>query len=50
MSSSEEKFQEIIDAEEKIEPTDWMPEGYRKNLRTRPVTGSTCTRRPRPSG
>ena len=32
MSSPEEKFQAIIDAEEKIEPTDWMPDGYRKNL------------------
>ncbi|HZD23231.1 MAG TPA: 1,2-phenylacetyl-CoA epoxidase subunit PaaA [Acidimicrobiia bacterium] len=27
-----EKFQAIIDAESKIEPTDWMPEGYRKTL------------------
>ena len=32
MSSPEDRFQAIIDAEEKIEPTDWMPEGYRKNL------------------
>jgi ring-1,2-phenylacetyl-CoA epoxidase subunit PaaA len=32
MSSPEEKFHAIIDAEEKIEPTDWMPEGYRKTL------------------
>ena len=30
--SSEERFQEIIDAEDSIEPTDWMPEGYRKTL------------------
>ena len=32
MSSPEDRFQAIIDAEEKIEPTDWMPQGYRKNL------------------
>jgi ring-1,2-phenylacetyl-CoA epoxidase subunit PaaA len=32
MPPPEEKFQAIIDAEDKIEPTDWMPEGYRKNL------------------
>ncbi len=28
----EQKFQSKIDAEEKIEPKDWMPEAYRKNL------------------
>jgi ring-1,2-phenylacetyl-CoA epoxidase subunit PaaA len=28
----EEAFQARIDAEEKIEPRDWMPEKYRKNL------------------
>ena len=28
----EAKFQGKIDAEEKIEPKDWMPDGYRKNL------------------
>ncbi len=28
----EQIFQNKIDAEEKIEPKDWMPEGYRKNL------------------
>lgn len=28
----EQKFQNKIDAEEKIEPKDWMPEAYRKNL------------------
>jgi ring-1,2-phenylacetyl-CoA epoxidase subunit PaaA len=28
----EARFQAIVDAEDKIEPTDWMPEGYRKNL------------------
>ncbi len=27
-----ERFQAIVDAEEKIEPTDWMPEEYRKSL------------------
>lgn len=29
---TEEKFQDLIDEEAKIEPTDWMPEGYRKTL------------------
>jgi len=29
---SEERFQARIDAEEKIEPKDWMPEKYRQNL------------------
>ena len=29
---NEEKFQEKIDAEKKIEPKDWMPEAYRKHL------------------
>ena len=28
----EEYFQKQIDAEKKIEPKDWMPEGYRKHL------------------
>ncbi len=28
----EQRFQSLIDADEKIEPTDWMPEGYRKTL------------------
>ncbi|NOX52081.1 MAG: 1,2-phenylacetyl-CoA epoxidase subunit A [Gammaproteobacteria bacterium] len=28
----EQVFENKIDAEEKIEPKDWMPEGYRKNL------------------
>jgi ring-1,2-phenylacetyl-CoA epoxidase subunit PaaA len=27
----EARFQARIDAEEKIEPNDWMPEGYRKH-------------------
>lgn len=32
-SSAEElRFQQTIDAEEKIEPRDWMPEKYRRNL------------------
>ncbi|MEX0864486.1 MAG: 1,2-phenylacetyl-CoA epoxidase subunit PaaA [Acidimicrobiia bacterium] len=30
--TSPERFQAIIDAEDKIEPTDWMPEGYRSTL------------------
>lgn len=30
--SLEEKFQKRVDAEEKIEPKDWMPEEYRKTL------------------
>ncbi|QFT32256.1 1,2-phenylacetyl-CoA epoxidase, subunit A [Labrenzia sp. THAF82] len=32
MSAEERAFQERIDRGEKIEPTDWMPEGYRKTL------------------
>ena len=28
----EERFQARIDAEQKIEPKDWMPEAYRKTL------------------
>ena len=32
MVSQEEKFQAAIDAEQKIEPKDWMPEAYRKTL------------------
>lgn len=32
ISSLEEKFQEAIDAEVKIEPRDWMPDAYRKTL------------------
>jgi len=28
----EEKFQEKIEAEQKIEPKDWMPDGYRSHL------------------
>ena len=32
MSPEERAFQERIDNGEKIEPRDWMPEGYRKNL------------------
>ena len=32
MSPQESAFQARIDADEKIEPKDWMPEGYRKTL------------------
>ncbi|MEL6233118.1 MAG: 1,2-phenylacetyl-CoA epoxidase subunit PaaA [Pseudomonadota bacterium] len=32
MSPEERAFQDRIDAGEKIEPKDWMPEGYRKTL------------------
>ncbi|GAB2187005.1 1,2-phenylacetyl-CoA epoxidase subunit PaaA [Roseibium sp. LAB1] len=32
MTDEERAFQERIDRGEKIEPTDWMPEGYRKTL------------------
>jgi ring-1,2-phenylacetyl-CoA epoxidase subunit PaaA len=32
MDPQERSFQERIDAGGKIEPKDWMPEGYRKNL------------------
>ncbi|KMW60265.1 Phenylacetate-CoA oxygenase, PaaG subunit [Candidatus Rhodobacter oscarellae] len=32
MSPEEARFQARVDAGEKIEPKDWMPEGYRKNL------------------
>ncbi|MEL7230721.1 MAG: 1,2-phenylacetyl-CoA epoxidase subunit PaaA [Pseudomonadota bacterium] len=32
MTPQERAFQERIDRGEKIEPKDWMPEGYRKNL------------------
>ena len=32
MSAEERAFQDRIDAEEKIEPKDWMPDGYRKTL------------------
>ena len=32
MTEQERAFQERIDRGEKIEPTDWMPEGYRKTL------------------
>jgi ring-1,2-phenylacetyl-CoA epoxidase subunit PaaA len=28
----EERFQAVIDADEKVEPSDWMPEGYRQTL------------------
>ncbi len=32
MSAEERAFQDRVDANEKIEPKDWMPEGYRKTL------------------
>jgi ring-1,2-phenylacetyl-CoA epoxidase subunit PaaA len=32
MTAEEARFQDRIDAGEKIEPKDWMPEGYRKTL------------------
>ncbi|MBF9035688.1 1,2-phenylacetyl-CoA epoxidase subunit A [Rhodobacterales bacterium HKCCE2091] len=32
MSPEERAFQDRIDANEKIEPKDWMPDGYRKTL------------------
>ena len=32
MSAEEARFQDRIDAGEKIEPKEWMPEGYRKTL------------------
>ena len=31
-SQQESLFQQKVDAEQKIEPRDWMPDGYRKNL------------------
>jgi ring-1,2-phenylacetyl-CoA epoxidase subunit PaaA len=30
MTEEEARFQDRIDAGEKIEPKDWMPEGYRR--------------------
>ena len=30
--SGEERFQATIDADEKVEPRDWMPDGYRQTL------------------
>ncbi len=32
MSPEERRFQDRVDAGERIEPKDWMPEGYRKTL------------------
>ena len=32
MEPNERAFQERINAGSKIEPKDWMPDGYRKNL------------------
>jgi ring-1,2-phenylacetyl-CoA epoxidase subunit PaaA len=31
-NTANERFQGKVDAEERIEPKDWMPDGYRKNL------------------
>src|SRR5690554_3650992 len=31
-TSGEERFATLLEAEEKIEPTDWMPDGYRRTL------------------
>ena len=31
-TAGEIRFQELIDADEKVEPRDWMPDGYRKTL------------------
>jgi ring-1,2-phenylacetyl-CoA epoxidase subunit PaaA len=31
-TAGEVRFQELLDADEKIEPRDWMPDGYRKTL------------------
>ena len=28
----DQKFQDYVDAENKVEPKDWMPEDYRKHL------------------
>ncbi len=30
--TGQERFDAVVDADEKIEPTDWMPDGYRKTL------------------
>src|SRR5438045_9302379 len=32
MTAEEQAFQQRVDADVKIEPKDWMPEGYRKTL------------------
>jgi len=32
MSAQERSFQDRVDADERIEPRDWMPDGYRQNL------------------
>ena len=32
MSAKEKAFQEKIDRGQRIEPKDWMPEGYRRTL------------------
>ncbi|HEU4910292.1 MAG TPA: Phenylacetic acid catabolic protein, partial [Actinomycetes bacterium] len=30
--TDEQDFQSLIDRDERVEPRDWMPEGYRKTL------------------
>jgi ring-1,2-phenylacetyl-CoA epoxidase subunit PaaA len=32
MINAEERFQSLIDADDKVEPTDWMPDAYRATL------------------
>ena len=32
LTALEDRFQARIDAEDRIEPKDWMPEAYRKTL------------------
>jgi len=32
MDKRQEEFDALIDADDRIEPTDWMPEKYRKTL------------------
>lgn len=32
LEERQEKFESIIEADEKIEPRDWMPDGYRKTV------------------
>jgi len=45
MSPQERAFQDRVDAGERIEPRDWMPEGYRKTLIRQIATGSPARRR-----
>ncbi|MGZ4610507.1 MAG: Phenylacetic acid catabolic protein, partial [Actinomycetes bacterium] len=32
MTTQEQAFQELVDADQRVEPRDWMPEAYRKTL------------------